>query len=741
MKIYYFLFFLLFLNYSFSQNKNLVYYVSVFGNDNWSGKIERPNNDDGPFRTINRAVIEIEKLKKNFFNGNVEIRFKEGEYYFSNGLKFIKNNSGDENFSITFTANGNEKVSFIGAKKIIGFTKVKDPSILNRFSKNVRNKIYECNLKDNDLFDYGVIKPQGFGRTKLPLQMELFFDQKPMLLAQYPDKEWLIITDVPQEEGTPKNPGEEKVLREGIPSGRHFGKFKFNSERTKLWKEISDIWMHGYFTWDWADSYDKVKSFDYKNNVVIIDEPYNHYGYVKGQRFRFINVLEELDIPREYYIDRKKGVLYFYPPSNINEGDAYVSTLNDIMVSFDSCSNISFRNIKFQYSRTSAVKISNSKNINFSGCSFSNFGNDVAIIEKGENCGFLSCDFYDNAAGAVFIDAGDRFTLTPANNYITNCKFHDFGRIYRTYAPAISLNGVGNTAKHNHIYDAPHMGIYFIGNDHLIEYNEIDHIAKETGDVGAIYTGRDYTSRGTIVRYNYLHELHGPGLCGVMGVYLDDFSSGIYVYGNVFYKAGHALMVGGGRNNIIENNIFIDCDPSIFIDGRGMYRNVEYFNGKYNALWDKVKLYKIKEPPYSVKYPELVNIEIDEPAIPKYNKILNNISYKGRFLDLYSGIDFRLVEIKSNLISDPIILRRSERSDIETEKFTNYDITDKEIVYKFSLGNNIISTEDPGFEDFNNKDFRLKKTSKAFELGFKEIPISKIGNIKDDYRKKGRILK
>jgi len=723
---------------SLAQSNTERIFVSLQGNDFWSGKLESPDNEkkDGPFKTILRAKEEVRNLKNKITSGKIEIIFKAGEYLIDTPISFDEMDGSKNGVSIIYRANDNEKVTFTGAIGISGFTKLKDESILSRIQKKIRDKMVELNLKTLGITDYGRLKPQGFGRIpKKPLQMELFYNNKPMLLAQYPNKEWLTIAQVPQSGDELKNKGHEPTLRYGVPVGRHYGYFKIDDNRPQSWKESDDVWMHGYWTWDWADAYDKVKSFDKKKNLVVVDTPYSHYGYTQGQRFRFINILEEIDSPGEYYIDRNSGKLYFYPPSDIKTGKAYVTALNDWMLSFNNSSNISFQNITFECSRAGAVKIRDGKNINFSGCIFRNFGNEPIVMEGGFNNGIASCDIYDNAAGGITIEAGDRITLTPAGNYVDNCTFHDFGRVFRTYAPAISLNGVGNRASHNHIYDAPHMGIYFIGNDHIIEYNEINHIAKETGDVGAIYTGRDYTSRGTIIRHNYLHELHGPGLCGVMGVYLDDFSSGITIFGNIFYKAGHSVMLGGGRDHTIENNIFVDCDPSVFIDGRGMFRNVEYFDGRYNALWDKVKMYKITEPPYSEKYPQLKNLLDDQPAIPKYNKILNNVSFGGRFLDLFSGLDYSLITIKNNLIADPIILRRSERSDIETDKFTNYDITDLEIVYKFSTGGNIVIKDDPGFENTGAKDFRLKKNSKAFEMGFKEIPVSNIGVYKNEFRK------
>jgi parallel beta-helix repeat protein len=119
----------------------------------------------------------------------------------------------------------------------------------------------------------------------------------------------------------------------------------------------------------------------------------------------------------------------------------------------------------------------------------------------------------------------------------------------------------------HHIHDAPHAGIILTGNEHLIEFNNIHHLAQETGDVGAIYVGRDYTERGAIIRHNYIHDLGGVGF-GSMAVYLDDCSSGITVEGNIFYNLKYGAFVGGGRDNRIHNNVFVSCNPAIRVDAR-----------------------------------------------------------------------------------------------------------------------------------------------------------------------------
>ena len=59
----------------------------------------------------------------------------------------------------------------------------------------------------------------------------------------------------------------------------------------------------------------------------------------------------------------------------------------------------------------------------------------------------------------------------------------------------------------------PHTASNSSGNDQVIEYNHVRHVAVETADMGAIYCGgRDWLSpRGSVIRYNYFHDILGYG--------------------------------------------------------------------------------------------------------------------------------------------------------------------------------------------------------------------------------------
>ena len=98
---------------------------------------------------------------------------------------------------------------------------------------------------------------------------------------------------------------------------------------------------------------------------------------------------------------------------------------------------------------------------------------------------------------------------------------------------------------HNLIHDAPHNAILFWGNDFLIENNEIYRVCLETGDAGAIYTGRDYTYRGNVIRRNFIHHMGGVGM-GTMAIYMDDCVSGTHIAENTLWRCQTAVVLGGG---------------------------------------------------------------------------------------------------------------------------------------------------------------------------------------------------
>jgi hypothetical protein len=84
----------------------------------------------------------------------------------------------------------------------------------------------------------------------------------------------------------------------------------------------------------------------------------------------------------------------------------------------------------------------------------------------------------------------------------------------------------------NKIHAAPHSGILLgRGNNQEVYFNEIYDVCRESSDSGAFYQGRDWTSQGTFISYNYFHDTHGMGVNGVSALYFDDQYSGSTVHG------------------------------------------------------------------------------------------------------------------------------------------------------------------------------------------------------------------
>ena len=47
--------------------------------------------------------------------------------------------------------------------------------------------------------------------------------------------------------------------------------------------------------------YQRVAHIDPAAKEITLAEPHHNYGYTRNQRYRFINVMEELDAPGEWY--------------------------------------------------------------------------------------------------------------------------------------------------------------------------------------------------------------------------------------------------------------------------------------------------------------------------------------------------------------------------------------------------------------------------------------------------------
>jgi hypothetical protein len=398
-----------------------------------------------------------------------------------------------------------------------------------------------------------------------------------------------------------------------------------------------------------------------------------------------------------------------------------VSVLGDPLLVIENISNVTLEDISFECSRGMGVYMENTSSCSLVNCTFRNLGSVAVCMGRGiepfkelrhdgdgiprsrligslaqysytntlfnRNAGFnnglMNCSIYNTGAGGVHLGGGDRKTLDPAANYVINTRITRYNRIEKSYRAAIDISGVGNRISNCEIYDAPSMAILVHGNDHVISFNNIHDVCRDVDDQGAIYYGRDPSERGLKVYFNYFHNIGNSHR--TTSVYHDDGACGSEVYGNIFYKAGTIpVLIGGGSDHIYRNNMFIDCRLGIHVDNR--FQNWSAASLEPGGIIDiRLKAVNYSQPPYSVKYPELINYWDEDPSLPKRNIVENNVFIKVD--NLYRGQDEWL---------------------------------DK--------GDNLSLDSDPGFVDYG-VDFSLKKESPVFEKlpEFKAIPFDKIG--------------
>ncbi|MBK7256870.1 MAG: right-handed parallel beta-helix repeat-containing protein [Ignavibacteriae bacterium] len=714
-------------------------YISPAGNDQWSGRLPSPNpmRTDGPLATVHRARAMVRRIMKTITpaSDTVTVYLRGGTYVLDSSLAFRESDSGSERMPQLWAAFQGEPVRITGGPAVTGFTALTDSTARARIAPSILPNILQLDLRAAGIRNYGTIAPRGNPG------MELFVDGTRMQLARWPNDRWLHIADIPQSGDTMYNAGLEREKRfHGVPVGKHFGRITYGEDRPSRWAPAPDIFMHGYWTWDWSDSFQKVERIDTARREITIATPHHHYGYTRNQRYYFLNILEELDTPGEWYVDRTRGILFLYPSGAGDVKRAEVSLLESPLVTCENASHIRFRGITFENSRGTGISISGGNDIGVDGCMFRHLGGDAVVVAGGTRHEVRNSEVTDVARGGVLLTGGDRHTLSPGGHRVFNTAVHHYSTWLRTGSYGVILDGVGNTMEHCLIHNAPFEAVYIKGNDHTVTLSEIHSVMKESGDAGAIHTGRNWTWLGNRVTDNYFHDLQGPGLHGVMGMYMDDWASGFTVTGNVFYKAGRATLIGGGRDNIVENNLYVACSPSLHLDARGLSWAGYYFDGTITVLFDGLKEVRHDQPPYISRYPALATLPGPTQQLPMNNRIERNISWGGRWMDIYDYLAFNksVSTIRNNLIGDPLVLRRRADGqqgwdpyylDIDTkEGFLAIPSGDRRCEEEFP-GNTFV-TSPPVIFDPERRSVTIPENSPARAIGFQPLRLGEMGLVR-----------
>ncbi len=663
------------------------------GNDDNSGTKE------APFATLERARDEIRKTKDEIGDRGVTVYFRAGEYFFDTHVRIDEVDSGKANAPVVYRAYPGEEVIFTGGYRLDenSFSKAEITDTL--IDEEIKDKLVMIEIPeviglDNEFwrgeYSYYPVMKEITGVTGT-LPTELFINDKAMTVARYPNEGYLYTGTVWETGAKPGNWSITDTSKADYvaPEDRIPAPFTVNvsDERVQRWVNAENALLYGKWSEDWLDQTVPLASVDINENTITSKYPV-YYGAEENRPFYVYNLLEELDSPGEYYIDRETRILYLYPPEEFK--DVYISMHKSSgFLSMYYASNVQIKDITMKCGRYRAVTISGGENNLVENCEIYNFAGPAVYIGGGTNNGVKNCIIHDNNSG-VYLSGGDRQTLTFGKNYVTDCDIYSNDRLSKTYSPGVEVYGVGNIVSHNKIHDAEHDLLEFSGNEHIIEYNEIYNGVNDSDDAGAVYTWGSATYRGNKIRYNYFHDI-GNGESGRIGrnaVFLDGFMSAAHIYGNVFHKIGGAPVKLAGSDNIVENNIIVDCPAA---PGAADIRVTFYpeVHGTQTLL-ESLEAVPYQGEIWSKEYPELLNYINSDGSLTTGSNIVfkNNI----------------LCNTKKILVSSSI----RERGTFE---------------------NNVIFEDDPGFTDYDNGDFSLKDNAEAFNKlpEFKNIPFKEIG--------------
>jgi parallel beta-helix repeat protein len=723
---------------SSAENAKMTIFVAPTGNDGWSGKLPERNaaGTDGPFASLERARNAVREFKsKQAPKESITVMVRGGKYFLDRTLEFGPEDSGSQDFQITYQAYPGEKPVLSGGRKIAGW-------------KPYKGKILQAEVPGTK---------GGMWRFR-----QLFLDGQRQTRARYPNFD----------PSSPLYGGWVAPEGEGRPDAFNYKANTFPRHWAKPQEAEVFLLENSGLT-----DIQPIKSIDEKERVITLADrvkdwsgmPYMYLDYPfhltvgRGYHFYVENLLEELDEPGEWSLDSEEGVVYFWPPKGQLDKSEVVAPALSTLIDLTGVSYLTVSGLTFTETTTGDVMHRGGQE---------GYGAMLPVIGRkyvgeavhmhgAEHCRIENNVFYAVGGNGIYLEGYNERNIIQGNeiayagaigitligshyedpklrrrfpiyNQVLDNYIHHSG-VYDKYVAGIFLGlSESNVIGHNRIEYMPHHGIN-LGNSafgrNVLEYNEIRFAGLQTCDKGAInswmedpdtHVEKGVPRSGNVIRYNLVadfesrcrmnEDAQATGAGGTLkggafgwGIYLDNYSSNSFVYGNVIVRSGlYGVLVNGGQNNFIENNIIVDGTLSAarfggwwapqmegFMTGNQFSRNIVYTtHSSANTIHEHYAFSK-----------ESIADVLGESD---HNVFFNT-----------AGNDFIVREISGHHGGVP--------NGAETEK----DISLPEW-QKMEFDTHSVFA-DPMFVDAQHDDYRLKPESPALKLGFQPIDMSKIG--------------
>lgn len=486
--------------------------------------------------------------------------------------------------------------------------------------------------------------------------------------------------------------------------------FKFQpGDIRPAWAEAGDVEVVAFEKW--TDSRQFIRDVNPASNVVTLSGGGAPHTREDGARYFIENAPEALDVPGEWRLDGKTGVVTVMVNAgeNPNAMEIVVPRLRELvqfrgdLAGKRPVHHVALRGLTFadtDWAIPNEGYCDPQAAVGIRGEIYGDGMTDCVIedctftrlagygIDLGRGCQrnrIVGNEMFDLGAGGVRVGEtavrNEAFDATHSNA-ITDNHLHQLGRLHPPAVGVFILQSATNRVAHNHIHDLYYTAVS-VGwtwgyraspcHDNAIEFNHLHDIGQELlSDMGGVYTLGPQP--GTVVRNNLIHDVRSHHYGG-WGLYTDEGSTDIVLENNIVYRCRSAgFHQHYGKNNVIRNNVFAFNADSQLMRTRDE-THCSFF------LTNNVVLFNS-------------------------GTLLGSSWKNDRFV------------IDHNLYWD---LR--DTSNPTTMKFNNATV--EQWKARGHDTNSIIA--DPRFVDSAKADFRLQADSPATKLGFKPIDLSTIG--------------
>jgi hypothetical protein len=680
-------------------------FVATDGNDENAGTI------DAPLATIEEATKRLTEQK----GGVVWIR---GGIY--SGSQTITNIVGTPVSPIIISAYNDEIPIFTTGKQIptdmFMDVNYSTDTLAQRIPADARTKISVVNL-----YNLGWTKDDIGQITIDDGPQNVYINGKMADLARYPNSgEPLLFFDYVFESGSCTAGSEHSNLYNDwikrVQAGEfdHMDKSLFftDSEGNRninigwqirlrdlaplTWVNTGNIWYYGNAFEGWHSDYYNIESFDLSTKKMT-----SKTGCVYGTKvstnsptgynnYYLFNAIEALDAPGEWFFDPDTGNFYIYKVEDFDNAQIFFSKpSSENTFTFKNCENVIFNGMEINVSSSKGIYIVDCDNFIVQGCKVSNtqsYGIHLGANTKNSaatyNELFATNDTMLYASPSTANYAFGK--LTPSRLIVQNNYCHD---PMPDKVSGIVIGGYLSVASHNYLEDCRISFTYSA--ECFVEYNNIKGGSKDVSDAGLIYLV-GYYHHGNHIRYNYLHDWGAPG----SGVYLDDLSSGHYVYYNIVdssdaqrEKRINLLYTSSGHYNVFYGNILV---------GRSIdyiHESCLYFDASTSLGYRvpmRVTTYIETLPNYDHKkfYSRFPEIENYYAMMKEYHEESNKEGYVRNELEIYLRSPRNNI-IMNNLIigtnipfyqpllekTNSVTKKPMEDTDLFTNNFTGKDIS------------------------------------------------------------------